>query len=267
MNNVKKLELIFQSFTRVNDGLHFFQMSSLSNTLIKEQKIKPLQVTKLSLINPSFDQGTSSERYYSLLNNPEISSSGLVDFKFLVRDNIEVKTSNCFPLRLRNLTTLDKIYLSYPFGNTSYETQGVFNYNSHFVKPKLLVLISFGTGAVPIAQLLNAIKLDENNLDSLRVLTYGCERVNENLLGACLGNSYINLNNYVGRNLSIKLHRFESLTNLVSHLDDNLALWLSKVDFVDTFFIVSGSNLAKKQLISHLQFIWKVPSSNLSCLF
>lgn len=264
MNNVRKIELVFRGFSRVSEGLHFFHMTSVSSSLINDLKPKPLQVTKLSLVNSSSGEA-STERYYSLLNNPKVSSSGMVDFKFLIRDNKDVsKTANCFPLRLRELSSQDFLFVSFPFGNTSYEGGGVFKFKSIIIRPRLLILISFGTGAVPIAQLIDSLVGEKHDRD-LKVIAYQCERADENIFENCLGESYSKLVDYNEVNLSIKHNRYESMNNLISKLDDHLTL--VNISLEQTFFIISGSNTAKTQLLSHLELKWRVADSNLSCLF
>lgn len=113
--------------------------------------------------------------YYNLQNNKSVSNydidfvnliselPDILSFKCIIKDNTSDninKFEHSFPYRLRKLKEFNEDYIlsiDYPFGNASYLGNCNFKLNDNIFQTNNIVLISNGTGIVPMFQLIKYI--------------------------------------------------------------------------------------------------------------
>ena len=241
-------------YTNILTNLYTYEFklcSKISKDTIKDQLIFPFHYVKLGIFNNSNDQ-LVDDRYYSLLNNPFLDKSKNQDisFKFYIKDNSKLpdKTMS-FPYRLRNLDNRHRTYLSYPYGDLSYQGNSTFQINKFESKTcKNIVLICGGTGVVPMKQLIDFILYEtESSLSNIPIVTlFYCDSLENPLFKLDLISKLNSISN--------KNHFSYSIDNYhqnINNIENNIKSYLKNIKIEtreDTLFFICGPELMKTNL-------------------
>lgn len=259
------IRLAFKSVKKIEDGLNFIEFGFDEVKTNDNSVIRPLQVVQLKVMN--LDSDLTMERYYSVLSLPKFPIDADSSIKFLIRDNKDiVDNSYCFPFRLRHPKNNDIIQIIYPFGNTSYEGNGMFKYNDELIKPKVLITITCGTGAVPIAGLLEDM-LEGNEKTGLALYSFDCDQNEETLLQKCINETGKEIFKVLNERFVIVQDYHKSISELLLSLSTNMPKILNDFKEEDIFFIICGSEQMKKDVENHLKTYFSINIRNLSSLF
>lgn len=152
----------------------FLSKKSFNKDIITSlTKILPCQNTKLSFFHQSV-QDQCMVRYYSLINNPFNNdfekNDKSIEFQMLIKENLNVNNSSySLPNVMKKAFYTGeykeaKIVIDYPYGSLCYLGNGKFINKEAKFEPKVINLISCGTGIAPIKQLISALDYENENI-------------------------------------------------------------------------------------------------------